>query len=148
MQHGFSFGLLYKALDDLPCYPNPTSYSAEGVPKELKCFGWQRTSVIKRMRLKDAPVMPLACTVPGQNETSLAAVAHQLCLSLSEHLIAWALARDCWRMENKWCWVKHVRDFIRAEKSRNAWLCKLKSIRWLEYLTQAEVHYLTVSHMG
>lgn len=45
------------------------------------------------MRLKGAPVMSLACTVPGRNETSLAVVAHQLCLSLSDHLIAWAQVR-------------------------------------------------------
>lgn len=37
--------------------------------------------------------MSLACTVPGQNETSLAVVAHQLCLSLSDHVIGWAQVR-------------------------------------------------------
>lgn len=68
--------------------------------------------------------MSLACTVPGQNETNLAAVAHQLCLSLPEHLIARARVRDSWGKENKSRWVKNVRDFIRVEKSRNACLCK------------------------
>lgn len=62
--------------------------------------------------------MSLACTVLGQNETNLAAVAHQLCLSLPEHLIAWARVRDSWGKENKSRWVKNVRDFIRVEKSK------------------------------
>lgn len=93
--------------------------------------------------------MSPACTVPGQNETSLTVVAHQLCLSLSEHLIVWAQIRDSWGMGNKWCWGKHVRDFIRAGKWGDACLFKLfpslDESRWtdsiwsVEYITPAEI---------
>ena len=73
------------------------NYSTEGVPKECCLLAKYE---IKRMKLKGAPVMSLACTVRGQNETSLAVVAHQLCLSLSDHLIGWADIRHSLGMEN------------------------------------------------